>query len=279
VVGERASGSSHPHAPAQGDCLECHTTHASDHIAQLKSDPRVLCSSCHQEQEQIAMNAAFKHPIVLDGRACLNCHLPHGSERKGLLAADPVGACLKCHANPINGPDGTVKVAGVSELAQEGHFVHGPIRNGDCRACHMVHGGPHADLLIAPYSTAFYQPFSEEAYGLCFACHDRSLVMAESTDRATGFRDGTRNLHFLHVNRDPDGRSCRSCHATHAGPTGSLIAESVQFGQWKLPLNFITTDTGGSCAPGCHQAATYTRPAVPPPPPARIPHANPPPPG
>lgn len=216
------------------------------------------------------MNAAFKHPIVLDGRACLNCHQPHASDRKALLAADPVGACVACHNEPIKTPDGTVKVVGVPELVRTDHFVHGPIREGDCRACHEVHGGAHADLLVAPYSASFYQPFSEEAYGLCFSCHDRSMVVAETTDRATGFRDGTRNLHFLHVNKQANGRGCRSCHATHAAPSRSLVAASVRFGQWDLPLNFVRNDSGGSCAPGCHQAQSYTRPALPPPPPARL---------
>ena len=31
-----------------------------------------------------------------------------------------------------------------------------------------------------------------------------------------------------------------------------LIADSVAFGSWKLPLKFVKTESGGSCAPGCH---------------------------
>jgi predicted CXXCH cytochrome family protein len=262
-VGDLAARAAHPHPPAQGDCLECHASHASDHAAHIRSDPRTLCSSCHKAQEQVALAAAFKHPVVLDGRACLNCHVPHGSERKGLMPAEPFGPCLACHASPIRTPDGKVKVGAVGELTEPGHLVHGPIREGRCTGCHEPHGAPHADLLTAPYSTSFYQKFKPDAYALCFTCHGSKMVMEERTEGLTGFRDGTRNLHYVHVNKEPNGRSCRACHAPHAGAGPSLVLDSVQFGQWRMPMNFLKTDTGGSCAPGCHKPASYSRPVVP----------------
>jgi len=76
------------------------------------------------------------------------------------------------------------------------------------------------------------------------------------TDEATGFRNGERNLHWVHVNKKTKGRTCRTCHEVHASKRPRLVAESVPFGKrgWRLPLNFEKTETGGSCQPGCHRA-------------------------
>ncbi len=102
-------------------------------------------------------------------------------------------------------------------------------------------------------------PYTDTAYALCFTCHDRDLLRYPDTSFATGFRDGERNLHFLHVNNAQKGRSCALCHELHGGTNDVLIAESVTFGSWQLPLKFVKSDNGGSCAPGCHRPAVYDR--------------------
>ena len=38
-----------------------------------------------------------------------------------------------------------------------------------------------------------------------------------------------------------------------------LIADRVSFGSWQLPLKFVQSADGGSCAPGCHRPAVYDR--------------------
>jgi Zn-finger protein len=150
-------------------------------------------------------------------------------------------------------------VPAVTELSTPGMFKHGPIAQGDCSACHMVHGGNQDNLLILPYAVGFYQQFTNDNYALCFQCHDISLVTTPSPDKETSFRDGSRNLHAVHVDRGKQGRSCRACHNVHASRFPTLIADSVSFGEWKLPINYQKTDTGGSCAPGCHKPASYDR--------------------
>ncbi len=45
----------------------------------------------------------------------------------------------------------------------------------------------------------------------------------------------------------------------HGSGNSKLIADSVPFGKWSLPLKFVKTDTGGSCAPGCHKMQSYDR--------------------
>jgi predicted CXXCH cytochrome family protein len=278
----------HVHKPATGDCLECHAPHASDFEKHLRMAPLEMCTSCHVEQLEHARNAPHQHSAVLEDRACLNCHMAHTSSQKALQQDDPVAACLVCHgasavhesveratpknaaapvfAKPADGAAPATKrlAPPAPELMAGLPVAHGPVKDADCGACHDVHGAQHSRLLDLPYPESFYEPFSEQAYALCFNCHDRRLVMERETSSSTRFRDGDRNLHALHVNSE-QGRTCRACHNTHASRSLALIGEAPAYGQWQIPLNFVSTETGGSCGPGCHKPAEYDRvtPAMP----------------
>jgi hypothetical protein len=107
----------------------------------------------------------------------------------------------------------------------------------------------------------FYSPFSTDKYALCFSCHPESLVLTERTSELTDFRNGDLNLHYVHVNKERQGRTCRACHATHASDLPKHIRESVPYGVWNLPIRYEKTETGGGCRPGCHQPFTYDRKA------------------
>lgn len=257
-VGKQIAGFSHPHQPVEGDCAQCHTPHASQHPHVLKESPKDLCISCHEPVGKAISAASHPHGAVTDERSCLNCHGPHGSDHAKQLLKDPVGACMECHQKPIVvDKDRTIPAAG--ELTVDAFHKHGPISKGECAACHDVHGGKHEGLLVEPYEQSFYQAYSDTAYALCFKCHDRALVLAETPEKETGFRNGVRNLHAVHVNKSSQGRSCRACHTVHASRFETMVADNVTFGQWSLPLNYVKTPTGGSCAPGCHKPAAYDR--------------------
>ena len=302
-LGEHMAGALTVHEPARADCLECHDSHGSDHAGLIKNDTVALCTSCHEEQLARAQHAAFPHSAVLDDRACLNCHTPHASSSDALQYDDPVAACMACHsgpaqADPAQASSDTAKpppppppphpppppppppaphpVPIASDLAQHLPIAHGPVIDGQCAACHEVHGSDHSRLLIANYTSAFYEPFSENAYALCLSCHDQDLLLEDHTWEATRFRDGERNLHALHV-KGEQGRTCRACHNTHASNHKAMVRETSPYGQWMLPINFLPTETGGSCSPGCHKVATYTRTdgpeGIPPPPAADAPPA------
>ena len=110
-------------------------------------------------------------------------------------------------------------------------------------------------------------------------------MQQQAPDRYTGklhhaltdFRNGDRNLHHVHVNRERKGRTCRACHETHASSRDKHIRDSVPFGEggWELPIGFERRANGGSCAPGCHTPYAYDRvdpvPYEPPATPARWP--------
>lgn len=258
-VAHTALAARFPHEPAKGDCLQCHMPHSSAQDKILTMPAKDLCTSCHADIGKTAATATHPHSAVTDGKACLNCHTPHGSEHKFQLAVEPIASCLVCHSKPVV-VSPTRTVAAVPEIAIDSMHKHGAINDGSCSACHNVHGGDRDRLLVQNYTTAFYEPFSEEAYALCFTCHDKKLVDSEVADSLqTGFRNGTRNLHFVHVRSNPQGRSCRSCHAIHASAQTSMITDTVPYGQWKLPMNYKPTATGGTCASGCHKPQTYDR--------------------
>ena len=249
------------HRPvADGECSQCHDPHASDFPKQIKAAPLQLCTSCH-EHEKIktqATESAHKHSVVTDKQACLNCHTPHGGSVARLMKAAPLKVCLTCHDKPVKVADGRA-VASVAEVLDPNEMKHGPIRDGNCSGCHNVHGSDVSRLLAKPYPESFYQPFAVAKYDLCFLCHDQQLVLMEQTKGLTNFRNGERNLHFVHVNKVDKGRTCRACHETHASRQSFHIRDSVPYGNWNLPINYAKSETGGSCAPGCHKPLAYDR--------------------
>ena len=284
-VGDHLSGAAHAHKPLEGDCLQCHTAHTSAFAMQLKQGPKDLCISCHEEVGKHAMGASNPHSAVLEGQACLNCHQPHASSHAHLTKDDSVGACLACHRDPdapkaasaaepprpvfrsdlakLRPAEPETRARPASPVREfkgglAGLHMHAPVAEGECSACHDVHGGERAVLLKGAYSAEFYQPFSEKAFELCFQCHDPKLVTTREAAGETNFRDGARNLHYLHVNQE-QGRSCRVCHTVHGSTHGSQIRETAAFGNWELPITFVKTESGGSCAVGCHKEYSYDR--------------------
>jgi len=248
------------HMAARDDCTNCHSPHASDHRYELRAAVPELCANCHSNIIQDHDLAAVKHAPVVDSPSCANCHDPHTGSDERLLVADGIDVCLKCH-------EGTIKIdqyelAHMGQLLSKNPEHHGPIKEKECSGCHKPHGSSFFRLLTDEYPAEFYTSFRESKYNLCFRCHDSALVKEERTATLTGFRNGDRNLHFVHVNQSPKGRTCRSCHETHASKLPKHIRVSVPFGKWDLPVGFNKTDTGGSCESGCHDVQKYDRRAV-----------------
>ena len=232
---------SHLHKPvALGQCTACHLPHSSDNKALLKDPPPALCFRCHPKEH---FNGSHSHKPVADGQ-CLACHDPHQSDGKALLRRPGSQLCFGCH-DP--------------KLAL-GKSVHGPVAKGDCVGCHAVHGSRYRKILKADLPQELYRPFSSDAFPLCFSCHDPELVSAVSTEKATNFRNGDRNLHSVHVNKAGKGRSCKICHNPHAAAQDRLInPKAPGFGTWDIPIRFDATPTGGGCTVGCHRTFRYDR--------------------
>jgi predicted CXXCH cytochrome family protein len=251
------------HKPVNEDCQKCHEVHASNYAMQLKESPLALCTSCHKDVKTLAESAPHKHSAITTGDACLACHTSHGGQLAKLMRDQPVKACMTCHDKPIvvaaaQGAEART-VPAMTALASPKLDRHGPIRDGNCSGCHTVHGGTEAKLLTKPYPETFYTGFAAEKYDLCFSCHDKALVQSQQAKGLTNFRNGEENLHWLHVNRETKGRTCRACHETHASEHAFHVRDRVPYGKWKMPVGFKATATGGSCAPGCHKELAYDR--------------------
>jgi predicted CXXCH cytochrome family protein len=232
------------HPALEGGCTSCHNPHGSAHPKLLAEEGAGVCFACHDAIGEKVEKATVVHAAVKSEKGCASCHSPHASDNAKLLLVPEKATCLGCHK--------TVVTTAMTTL-------HGPIKDGKCTPCHDPHGGPNARLLVAAFSPAPYVPYTDTEYALCFSCHKRELVQYPDTSFATGFRDGERNLHYLHVNNKQKGRSCKLCHNLHGSSQPKLIADSVPFGKWSLPLKFVKTETGGSCSPGCHKMQSYDR--------------------
>jgi predicted CXXCH cytochrome family protein len=232
------------HAALEAGCISCHRPHGAAQPKLLSESGSQVCSACHDEIAAKAAKASVPHAPVNAGKGCVSCHSAHASDNPKLLLKIESETCLGCHKAVLP------KIATVR---------HGPIADGQCTPCHDPHGGSYAKLLVAEFPTPPYVPYTATQFPLCFGCHDRALVQDPETSVATGFRDGKKNLHYLHVNNEQKGRSCKLCHEVHGGPNPKLIASSVPFGRWSLPVGFVKTGSGGSCAPGCHRPYSYDR--------------------
>lgn len=245
------------HTPAS-QCTSCHNPHGSDSERMLSSDVPNLCFTCHDGIKQTIMQAVDKHKAVEEGEKCINCHSPHFTKFSKLLLNEPMSLCLSCHNKIMKIQNGTL--TNMKELFEKNNNWHGPIRERDCSGCHNPHGSKtDFRLLKWIYPKEFYSSFSVEQYELCFKCHQPTLVLDPKTTTLTRFRNREQNLHFLHVNKKVKGRTCRTCHETHASQRNRHIRESVPFGKWDLPIHFEKTSDGGKCSPGCHASKEYKR--------------------
>jgi predicted CXXCH cytochrome family protein len=232
------------HGPvAAEECTPCHDPHQSEHKFQLKRAGADLCFSCHSRDMIAKQNV---HGPVKGGN-CGACHVPHGSRNKFLLAKERPGLCTDCHAK-------------IGDLIKNSKNVHGPVQEGDCNACHDAHASDNPRRLLDFFPAQFYMPYAVKNYALCFECHNNDIASTPETTSLTDFRDGNRNLHFVHINKEK-GRSCKACHEVHAGDQEKHIRKDVPFGSggWMLPVNFKRTATGGYCEVGCHRPMSYDR--------------------
>lgn len=251
------------HKPAVQDCRNCHDPHTSNFPKQLKQKQEDLCLSCHQKMKKHIEQSTDKHAALVMANGCSNCHAPHSAPEKSLLRARTDRVCFTCHDKPVRATDGRI-IPNMKALLTQSKFLHGANKAGNCNACHDPHGSNQRDLLERSFPDSFYASFDVGKYELCWSCHERQLVLTAKTRSLTNFRNGDQNLHFVHVNRDEKGRSCKSCHAIHASDLPNHMASEVPFegSNWAMPIEYQKTADGGSCAPGCHKPRTYSRSAT-----------------
>ncbi len=244
------------HYPAEDGCENCHeptgASHPSDSLGfHLMDRVPALCFYCHEEPGR----RTHMHYPVASGD-CLGCHDAHASQEASLVRLPDPDLCLSCH-NRVYRSDSS-ETENISRLVQGTGMAHSAIEGGGCTSCHLSHGSDYRALLADRYPEADYVPAVVDSFALCFLCHDTDLLEAEETEWGTEFREGKKNLHWLHINGNK-GRNCRMCHDLHGSPQPFLIRQRLEFGSWEMQMNFVPGEQGGSCLPGCHGKLSYQR--------------------
>lgn len=242
------------HSPVEdGDCSVCHTPHSSANKSLIHdSFSENACLDCHYIDTEFAKSV---HGPVREGK-CQTCHDPHQSNHTFQLKKDTKALCLECHSEEIDG-DGQ-KIRSISADLVKGNKIHGPIKDADCMSCHFPHSGDFPYQLVGNYPIKQYADATVENFELCFNCHNEELLTEHSTVKGTNFRNGTKNLHYLHISGNR-GRNCNLCHNAHGAPNDHLLENAVLFGKWMMPMGLELTENGGSCATGCHKRLEYSR--------------------
>jgi len=249
------------HGPAAESCESCHTVDIKEHTENgarglnlVKNVPE-LCYKCHSEVKRDIDASPNVHVAMQIENSCTTCHSPHSSDEKKLLMSQQKKLCLSCHNKDVTKKG--EKTVNIKSLLLNAKTIHPPAENG-CVVCHQPHASSYNYLLISSFPKGNYAPAVRDTFGLCWECHDSDLLELAKTDAATNFRDGDRNLHFVHMN-GKKSRSCVICHNVHASINEHLIEEKVKFGEWELPIRYIPAEDGGTCFPGCHSEKKYTR--------------------
>jgi predicted CXXCH cytochrome family protein len=254
---ESIEESEYVHDPVEEGCIDCHNPHSGPYPKMLSARKGQLCNECHDDIVEEATTSAVDHAPVLTEEECVGCHSPHASNHPGNLLKPQPDLCLGCHNKPLESGDSML--TDMQGLLLQNREWHGAILEEDCSGCHQPHGSANHRLLKDRFPPTFYAPFDLDVYGLCFNCHESAAMTVQWTRTLTGFRDGDRNLHFLHVNKEKRGRTCRACHELHAAENSVQIRQEVSYGKWLMPINFTKEETGGSCHPGCHRIKAYDR--------------------
>ena len=248
------------HVSGHGNtCSTCHRAHESANPALLRQEESKVCTGCHAELLDRTQKLAHPHGAMTQGKTCRNCHTPHFSNQKNLLDKPAQELCLACHNQPLKAGERTL--ANIADELKEPKSLHKPLKEGDCSACHQAHGNANPDLLDNPLPPELYAEYKTDLYANCYKCHDKAVIeTAQGTQ--THFRNGEQNLHYLHVIQGgKKGHTCRLCHQPHTAEQPRLIRKKIAFGKWEMPLAITVTETGGSCATGCHPAFGYDRKA------------------
>jgi predicted CXXCH cytochrome family protein len=249
------------HAPVKaGDCVQCHSPHASSHGKMLASGPETLCAGCHAPMAAATLaRARSVHPPVRLGE-CIKCHDPHAAKNKGQLRLAGSELCASCHAEMTRRiAAAKFKHPPVSASCQACHDPHSsadtphllrkavpalctqchktdqpvfakqhmnyPVGKADCTSCHDPHGSDRAGLLWA----TVHPPVANR---MCNQCHLDAASPGALTTRKSG-ADLCRSCHSEMVNTTlaknrvhwpaVDRIGCLNCHNPHASPEPALL--------------------------------------------------------
>ena len=140
--------------------------------------------------------------------------------------------------------------------------AHLPAADGECVSCHDLALSAEMRFVKGAPAGSADGPDNARAWdlALCTGCHGEGLLAPNAPPAtATGFSDGKRNLHALHVQAGR-GRRCLPCHDPHAARQAKLLRERIPTrGSARIAQEFRGEPRGGWCKTGCHAPKSYQR--------------------
>jgi predicted CXXCH cytochrome family protein len=206
----------------------------------------------------LTSNNTYSHEQLLkkNGDTCssLTCHAGTGKE-KSVHDSAFADKCELCHGEsakhvkaPRQNTFGKVRMK-LSEICLSCHdnfefkkFIHKPLLQGDCTACHNPHDSSHKYQLIAEGKALCFQchdnrinknkySHGPSAMGGCILCHDPHSADYKSNLKASGSNlcvfchmDKNKQSMFKHK---PAAEDCTNCHFPHSGPRKFMLKNNV----------------------------------------------------
>ncbi|MHB1418956.1 MAG: cytochrome c3 family protein [Bacillota bacterium] len=256
-------------------CNRCHDTHKAPGAALVGNSINLVCFRCHGDaggsiynvEEEYARSGSTHHDL---SNSCASCHDAHDGGKDtegnpfhlpGLLEITVTGEvyhqgggddfCFTCHDN----------IQSDYSPAESGHnlaSLSSLETSITCLGCHEEHG---ADLvkLLKTNPNGGIQPATGNDDTFCLTCHNTPGFFDPV---GSNFRNGTINLHQLHLNElgASGNATCNECHRPHGTRAGenSTAAHLVGFpattvtAQTYTEPQFIEETDGGSCDLNCH---------------------------
>jgi predicted CXXCH cytochrome family protein len=208
-------------------CIRCHDAHSDARsAAQLRGHPDSLCTTCHEDKQQIrgsvhdpGANAWGKNLGLVSKGLCLDCHPIHGPRKQtGVWRSlggerTPENLCEACHRPGKPGKAmGTPHVGKASSNEpgnQMGGLPMGPDKQILCATCHDIHQNEQNPKLLRA---------ARCDSTLCITCHAEFDGVLDTPHDLRKSAPAARN-----VQGEPATESgpCGSCHLVHPTFTGA----------------------------------------------------------
>ncbi len=202
------------------DCADCHNPHTLRNVAAEAP----YASGMVQGVSGVDRNGADIRSVTYEYEICFKCHADYTPDVNYIPRVLTVTNTRQAFdpTNPSYHPVVAMgKVPDVPSIPSSFEPSMSPSQMIYCTSCHAddeggsrgPHGSSFPPILKERYETADNTPESYDNYALCYRCHDRSRILADSsfvrkTQRTTPSGGG----HSGHL---AAGAPCSACHAPH----------------------------------------------------------------
>lgn len=216
--------------PESVTCADCHNSHA---ISRDAADSKGSISGALREVSGIDRNGLTVLSAAYEYEICFKCHADYEtrdpfiprviSSANKRLQFDTMNPSF----HPVFGTGRNPNVPSIPSQLEPSLTVMSIIKCTDCHSDDAgISNGPHgssfAPILRERYETADNTIESQQAYALCYRCHNRTSILSDmSFQRKVVKTTASGGGHSGHLSA---GASCAACHDPHGISTVSLMA-------------------------------------------------------